>query len=239
MAEDSRLILRADALTTGYGHKQVLNAVDLNVAAGEVVALIGHNGSGKSTLLKAIFGLLPIWAGSVVYEGEVVTRPVPADMLKQGIGYAPQGNQVFDDLSVNENLQLAAAALGQRASPLAFETSLARFPSLQQRRRQRAGTLSGGERQALCLACSLLLSPRVLLLDEPSLGLDPPSVRRTMELLGKIAGSEQTAMLIAEQKVREVFHIARRVYVLRNGSVSFEGKTEDLRDETRLRDVYL
>ena len=239
MAEDSHSILRVEALTTGYGHKQVLKAVDLSVAAGEVVALIGHNGSGKSTLLKAVVGLLPIWAGNIVYEGEAVTRPVPAEMLKQGIGYTPQGNQVFDDLSVDDNLRLAAAALGKRTTPSAFEASLARFPSLAQRRRQRAGTLSGGERQALCLATSLLLSPRLLLLDEPSLGLDPPSVHSTMELLGRIAESEHTAMLIVEQKVREVLNIAHRVYVLRSGSVSFEGEAEDLRDETKLQDVYL
>lgn len=233
------MILQVDALTSGYGRKQVLNAIDLSVAAGEVVALIGHNGSGKSTLLKAVFGLLPIWTGNVVYEGEAISRPTPVQMLKHGIGYVPQGNQVFDDLSVDDNLRLAAAAFGQRASPRALEMSLARFPRLQQHRWQRAGTLSGGERQELCLASSLLLSPRLLLLDEPSLGLDPPSVRRTMELLRKIAGTEHTAMLIAEQKVREVLNIAHRVYILRNGSVSFKGKAEDLQDETKLRDAYL
>lgn len=239
MPEDVACLLRVDSLVTGYGKKQVINGVSLDVAPGEIVALIGHNGAGKSTLLKAIFGLLPVWQGQIVFQETTLNSHTPRKMLKLGAVYVPQGNRVFTDLSVRENLEMAGVTLSDGAR---FRDGMERvfslFPTLKSRLRQRAGTLSGGEQQMLALANALMLSPRLLLLDEPSLGLAPQLVTQALSRIKKISRDSGASVLIVEQKVREVLKIAHRVCVLRNGQVSFFGSTETLDDE-KLRRVYL
>lgn len=240
MAEDACPFLLVDTLVTGYGKKQVLNGVSLTIAPAEVVSVIGHNGAGKSTLLKAVFGMLPIWAGRVVIEGRPVNVPTPRQLLTAGVSYVPQGNRVFQDLTVRENLEMGGITLtnGARFTE-GIERVFKLFPALRSRLRQRAGSLSGGEKQMLALGNALMLSPSLLLLDEPSLGLAPPLVTEALQRIKQISRDSGTAVLIVEQKVREVLKISQRVYVLKNGQVSFSGSTELLADEAKFREVYL
>lgn len=233
-------ILRVEKMITGYGKKQVINGLSMSVEHGEIVALIGHNGAGKSTLLKAAFGLIPIWQGGILLFGKEVVKPVPRELLMQGLAYVPQGNRVFADLTVYENLEMGGITLpGKEQVREGIERVFGLFPSLKARLKQQAGTLSGGEKQMLALANALVLSPRVLLLDEPSLGLAPPLVSEALGRIQQISRDSGVAVLVVEQKVREVLKIAQRVYVLRNGRVSFSGAAGELCDEAKLKEVYL
>lgn len=240
MVNDRHYLLYVDALVTGYGKKQVLNSVTLNVAPGEIVSLIGHNGAGKSTLLKALFGMIPIWTGTVMLDGIPVEAHAPRQLLPSGVAYVPQGNRVFTDLTVQENLEMGGVTLlNSTLLKDGIERVFSLFPAIKLRLRQRAGTLSGGEKQMLALANVLVLSPRLLLLDEPSLGLAPSLVTETLKHIQQISNDSGTAVLIVEQKVREVLKIAQRVYVLRNGKISFSGPSESLVDENKFREIYL
>ncbi|MGH8524184.1 MAG: ABC transporter ATP-binding protein [Gammaproteobacteria bacterium] len=240
MPESFQYLLEVQSLVGGYGKKQVLNGVTIEVMAGEIVALIGHNGAGKSTLLKTVFGLLPAWTGHMTLDGRRLNSPVPRELLGLGVCYVPQGNRVFTDLTVRENLELGGLALpGNARLNDGIEHVLSLFPVLKPRLRQRAGSLSGGEKQMLALANALILSPRLLLLDEPSLGLAPPLVTAALEHIQETNRGSGVTVLIVEQKVREVLKIAQRVYVLRNGEVSFSGSTDELSDDVKLREVYL
>lgn len=237
---DATPLLLADALVTGYGKKQVLNGVSLDVAFGEIVALIGHNGAGKSTLLKAVFGLLPLWQGQVTLDGKPLNSHTPRELLRTGVAYVPQGNRVFTDLTVRENLEMGGVTVSDKTRlNEGIDRALTLFPALRPRLRQRAGTLSGGEKQMLALANALVVSPRLLLLDEPSLGLAPQAVAVALSYIRQINRDSGVTFLIVEQKVREALKIARRVYVLRNGLVSFSGPTDALADDAKLREVYL
>lgn len=233
-------LLEVHELCTGYGKKQVVNNVSLDAARGEIVALIGHNGAGKSTLLKAVFALLPVWKGTILMDGCPLKQADPRSMLRAGMAYVPQGNRVFPDLTVRENLRMGEVMLRKECKlNERVESVLRLFPALKERLRQRAATLSGGEKQMLALAMALVLSPRLLLLDEPSLGLAPPLISKAFGRLQQIARQDGITLLIVEQKVREILTIADRVYVLRNGRVSFTGKSEELSDETILKRVFL
>ena len=230
--------LRVNRLTTGYGTRQVLDQVDLHVSRGEVVTVIGHNGAGKSTLLKTVFGLLPVWSGEVFFP-ELGTAVEPRALLRHGVGYAPQGSRVFHRLTVLENLQLSGGVLDASRRLQSVERALELFPVLRGRERQRAGTLSGGEKQMLALACVMSLDPHLLLLDEPTLGLSPVLAKNALTRISKIAKNASVGCLVVEQKVRQVLCMADRVYVLRNGKVTFGGPAVQLADEAKLREVYL
>lgn len=239
MAEEDRLLV-LDSVRAGYGKKQVLSGVTFDVASGEIVALIGHNGAGKSTTLKTVFGMLPIWSGSVVFDGESLIGLSPRDVLSAGVRYIPQGNRVFTQLTVRDNLEMGGVTILDRARlKEGMERAFALFPDLKSKLQQTAGSLSGGEKQMLALANALILSPRLLLLDEPSLGLAPPLVGKTLQHIKQISLNTGMAILIVEQKVREVLKIAQRVCILRNGSVSYSGTTESLQDEEKLRRLYV
>lgn len=240
MPNEVRNVLLITKLVTGYGKKRVVNGASLSVSRGEVVALIGHNGAGKSTLLKAIFGMLPIWEGNIFLNDKGPIRPNPRELLLQHVAYVPQGNRVFGDLIVRENLEVAGAILGnKRRVEERTEVVLGLFPILKTNLYKRAGVLSGGEKQMLALANALIVAPRVLLLDEPSLGLAPPLVTEFLRRIRDIARENGASILIVEQKVREVLKVADRVYVLRNGEVSYSGSAESLNDERKLSEVYL
>lgn len=240
MSEDNLAILDVNSLVTGYSKKQVVNGVTLHVQSGEIVALIGPNGAGKSTVLKAIFGLIPIWEGEVSFDGGAIRPSNQRELLRAGIAYIPQGNRVFNDLSVNENLEMAGVTLDTKEQlSKGMERVFSLFPPLKSRLKQRAGTLSGGEKQMLALANALVLSPRLLLLDEPSLGLAPPLMSESFERIKRMSFELNVAALVVEQKVREVLKVAHRVYVLRNGGVTFSGTADTLADETKLREVFL
>jgi branched-chain amino acid transport system ATP-binding protein len=233
-------LLNVDGLVAGYGKREVVKGISVDVPLGKIVALIGHNGAGKTTLLKAIFGLIRIWNGELIVDGEVLESPNPRKLLALGVAYVPQGNRVFTDLTVSENLELGGITLPSKTLlSQGIERALDLFPALKPKLRQRAGTLSGGEKQMLALSNALVLSPRLLLLDEPSLGLAPQLVSQTLKRIKEISTNSGTAVLIVEQKVREVLKIADCVYVLRNGRVSFSGSASELADEKTLREVYL
>ena len=205
-----------------------------------MVAVIGHNGAGKSTLLKAIFGLTPVWNGEVVYKGEEAKTWPPSKKVVNGIGYVPQGNRVFAELTVRENLEMGEYTLnGQPEIEKKMKEVFTFFPVLKEREDQLAGTLSGGEKQMLSLANILILSPRLLLLDEPSLGLSPSLVREAFEKLTEINRTLGTTMVIVEQKVREVLKIARRAYLLKMGRVAYTGASSELLAGDRIREIFL
>lgn len=234
-------ILEVSDLITGYGKKQVLNEVDVTVGDEEIVALIGHNGAGKSTLLKAVFGLIPVWSGKVLYDGHKLDGTKPRDLLRRRMAYVPQGNRVFTDLSVRENLEVGGVTLPNKAArQVGLERALATFPVLRERLKQQAGTLSGGEKQMLALANALVLSPRLLLLDEPSLGLAPNMISEALRRIQQLNRDNGVTILIVEQKVREVLDICHRVYCLKLGNVAYAGAPTELQNNpTKLRQVFL
>lgn len=239
MADAARR-LQVSGLVTGYGTKRVLNGVTVHVAPGETVALFGHNGAGKSTLLKAVFGLLPVWEGEIALDGQVLCRPRPRNLLRAGLVYVPQGNCVFSELSVLENLRMGGTSLTDRAEIGArVEAALGLFPALRPLLGRRAGSLSGGERQMLALATALILRPSLLLLDEPSLGLAPPVASETFRRIRQISRETGASVLIAEQKVRDVLEVTDRAYVLRRGEVTYAGPACSLGNLTLLREAFL
>ena len=233
-------LVSGKGLVAGYGNKKILDDVNFTVSPGEIVAVIGHNGAGKSTLLKSVFGLVRLWSGDVLFEDKDISSAEPRELIRRGVAYVPQGNNVFRSLSVAANLDVAAVTVRRdRSASQWIEHVLATFPALRNKMHRRAGTLSGGEKQMLALANALITRPRMLLLDEPSLGLAPALVTRTLSQIRQICTESDIACLVVEQKVREVLKIADRVYVLRNGAVSFTGAASELSDTVRLRDVYL
>jgi len=233
-------MLKVKELETGYDQKQVLYGVSLAVYEGEIVALIGPNGAGKSTILKAVSGLLKPWRGQIRFDGTVTNGSTPARNVRRGITFCPQGNRVFDELSVRENLEVGGCQLSRRELRSRIAEVLELFPVLRERSRQSAGRLSGGEQQMLSFARALVPRPKLLMLDEPSLGLAPGLVKSLFLHVSEISRQTGTAILIVEQKVREVLAIADRVYLLRLGRIAFDGRAKDLQtDSDRLRDLFL
>lgn len=237
----SEPLLKVIDLETGYGNKPIINGISLEVNQGEMVAVIGHNGAGKSTLLKAIFGLLPLWRGEVHFKGNGVHRRKPSQNVKDGLSFLLQGNRIFDELSVQENLEVGAYVLndGQCVAER-MENVFELFPKLGTRRKQNAGTLSGGEKQMLALGNTLMQKPDLLMMDEPSLGLAPQNLRELFETLQMINQQLGITLLVVEQKVQQILDIANRVYVLKLGKISFHGSAQQLRgDMEALKKAYL
>lgn len=223
------LRLQVSNLAAGYGRKQVVFDLSLKVAPGEIVALIGHNGAGKTTALKAIFGLLPAWSGAVYFEGAAITNSSPAANVRRGIAFIPQERAVFPNLTVAENLDLGAITVADpdtRRRRLAEVFEL--FPVLWERRRQRAGTLSGGEQRMVSLGIALMIRPRLLLIDEPSLGLAPVLVQRILDMVRQVCQEQQTSVLVVEQNVPQALRVADRAYVMRAGKVILEESAASL-----------
>jgi branched-chain amino acid transport system ATP-binding protein len=226
---EDKTLLRVEGLRSGYGQKQVLNGVSLHVNEGEIVALLGPNGAGKSTVLKTIFGLLRAWDGVVMWNGVAIQNRRPAQNVRDGLAYVPQGSRVFADLTVQENLEVGGFILRDRRQiQERMEQVFRLFPILAKRRQQLAGKLSGGERQMLALGKALMTQPRLLLLDEPSLGLAPQVTREVLNVIRRLNSELGTAILLVEQNVREALTIAHRVYVLRIGEVVLEARPHDL-----------
>jgi branched-chain amino acid transport system ATP-binding protein len=220
-AEGERL-LTVEALTTGYRRKQIVFDVSLEVRVGEIVALMGHNGAGKTTALKAIAGLLPAWSGRVDLGGERMEHLPSAERVRRGLALIPQERFVFADLTVAENLEMGAFTVADALRAERRAAVLDLLPVLAERRRQQAGTLSGGEQRMLSLGMALMLRPRLLLLDEPSLGLSPLLVERIMETIQDVVRRERLTVLLVEQNVRHALRIASRVYVMRTGRLILE-----------------
>lgn len=233
-------MLEIRELETGYGKKQVLFGLSMAARKGEIVALIGPNGAGKSTVLKAVCGLIPAWKGKIHFNGTVTNGFIPAQNVARGITFAPQGNRVFADLTVMENLEVGGFQLPRRVMKERIAQVLEFFPALKERTRQDAGKLSGGEQQMLALARALIPKPKLLMLDEPSLGLSPNLVKSVFKKISDLNKEIGLSILIVEQKVREVLKICDRVYSMKLGKIAFEGLPEELKeDKSKLKELFL
>ena len=222
-----------------YGNIEALKGVDLEVAEGEIVTLIGANGAGKSTLLMTICGAPRAASGAVLFEGREITRLATFEIVRLGIAQAPEGRRIFPRMTVLENLQMGATI----ADPGYFDEDLAQvfdlFPTLEQRRGQRGGTLSGGEQQMLAIARALMSRPRLLLLDEPSLGLAPLMVKQIFGTIREINEREKTTVLLVEQNAHHALHLADRGYVMQTGRITLSGTGTDLLANPEVRSAYL
>jgi branched-chain amino acid transport system ATP-binding protein len=231
-------VLEVRSLKAGYGAIEVLRGVDLTVGAGEIVALLGSNGAGKSTLNNNISGLYRPFAGTIRFDGREIAGAASMRIVEAGLVQVPEGRRVFPTLSVRENLELGSYRRGRSARIKNLEHVLSIFPQLKERLAQAAGTLSGGEQQMLAIGRGLMGEPRLLMLDEPSLGLSPLLVEEMFALIGRL-NREGLAILLVEQNVVQSLAIAHRAYVLENGRVTLSGKAADLAQDPELRRSYL
>jgi branched-chain amino acid transport system ATP-binding protein len=237
---DAPDILHLTAAGTGYGKKQVLFDIDLAAQAGKITAIIGPNGAGKSTILKVAHGLLPLWNGSLNFYGANLNGTTPAQRVRQGITFCPQGNRVFGELNVRENLELGGTHLPKKEVADRVTAILELFPQLPPRLKQTAGTLSGGEQQMVAIARALVSKPKLLMLDEPSLGLSPNVLADVFEKIVEVNRTHNVTILIVEQKVRKVLAIADHVYSLKLGKVAFSGSASDLKENAqKLKELFL
>ncbi len=229
-------MLTLEAVSTGYGPVQVLYGVSLEAKAGEVLCLLGRNGAGKTTTLKAIMGLLPMSEGRVTLDGEVISELPAHEIPKLGIGYVPQGRRLFAEMTVAENIEVGLMTRGK--GPETREAVLTMFPRLRERLHQRAETLSGGEQQMLTTARALCLEPSVLLLDEPTEGLQPSMIKLIRETVETLR-SKGKAIILVEQRIEAVLAIADRVTFLENGHTRETVEVSELRRDRSLLERYV
>ncbi|WP_291299500.1 ABC transporter ATP-binding protein [Elioraea sp.] len=231
-------MLEIAGLRAGYGPIEVLRGVDLAVGAGEIVALLGSNGAGKSTLNNNVSGLYRPFGGSIRFDGHDIAGAPSTRIVEAGLVQVPEGRRVFPTLTVRDNLELGSYRRGKPARARNLERVLAIFPRLKERLTQSAGTLSGGEQQMLAIGRGLMAEPRLLILDEPSLGLSPLLVEEMFALIGQLNG-QGLAVLLVEQNVVQSLAIAHRAYVLENGRIALSGNAADLAENPNLRKSYL
>jgi branched-chain amino acid transport system ATP-binding protein len=231
-------LLDIQGLRSGYGRVEVLRGVNLQVRPGEIVALLGSNGAGKSTLNNTVSGLVPAWGGRVRFDGVDLTGAHYRDVVRAGLIQVPEGRRIFPNLSVLENLELGAFARARERRAANLERVFTTFPRLKERIEQKAGTMSGGEQQMLAIGRGMMAEPRLLILDEPSLGLSPLLVEQMFALVGRLH-EEGLAVLLVEQNVGQSLEIADRAYVLENGAIRFEGRPAELLASDELRRAYL
>jgi ABC-type branched-subunit amino acid transport system ATPase component len=238
LAANGHALLELRDVVAGYAEVEVLRGVSVSVRAGEIVCIIGANGAGKSTLLRTVFGMVQPRAGAIRFAGEDIASRPPTEVLKRGIGYVPQGRCNFPAMSVEENLQMGAYLRRDAGVQRDIEALLTRFPMLAGKRRDPAGTLSGGQQQILEMAIALLLNPRLLMVDEPSLGLDPRMVEIVFDALVAI-NREGTTILMVEQNAKKALSVSHRGFVLELGRNRFEGTGRELLDDPDVRQHYL
>ena len=233
-------LLKLERLEVNYGPVRALKNVSLEVKSGEVVALLGANGAGKSTTLKAISALVKAKSGSITYSNQTISRLNPTQIVALGIAHSPEGRRVFSGMTVLENLRLGASQRRDKENiPVDLERMFTMFPILRERKSQTAGTLSGGEQQMLALTRALMNRPKMLLLDEPSLGIAPLIVRQIFATLAELKGAGTTILLV-EQNVNIALELADRAYVLRTGEIVLEGSASELRrDSESVAQAYL
>lgn len=232
-------MLELKDIEAGYNRKPVLQGVYLNVNKGEVLALIGPNGAGKSTVIKTVMGMVRARHGEILYEGLPINGNLPIENIRKGIAYVPQGNSVFSDLTVIENLKMGGYLIKSNTllkSRMSEVFNL--FPEIEKRKDLDAGNLSGGEKQMLALGRALMLRPKLLLLDEPSLGLSPQAVTKSFETIRNISRQFNTSILIVEQNVKKVLEIADNVSIMRLGKVVLRDKAANLTQQ-RIKEAFL
>jgi branched-chain amino acid transport system ATP-binding protein len=233
-------MLKVEGLTAGYGEAVAIREISLQVDKGEIVALVGANGAGKSTTLRAISGVVRPMSGTISFEGKRIDSWKPHEIVRRArIAHIPEGRQLFGKLSVADNIMLGAYTLNSPQEIEALrEQVFTLFPRLAERRTQRADTLSGGEQQMLAIARGLMIRPKLLMLDEPSLGLMPTLISNLWQLLRQLRGKGYTILLV-EQNVRKTLQLADRAYVLRNGRIILQGAAADLVNNDLVRQAYL
>lgn len=233
------MLLEVKDLVVNYGAIEALHGVSLNINEGELVAVVGHNGAGKSTLLNTISGVLHPTSGQVKWQGEVVSGLSSDKILRKGISMVPEGRRVFADSSVSDNIQIGAYIRDDSSEiNKDIEKYMDRFPILRERRNQKAGLMSGGEQQMLAIVRALMCRPKLLLLDEPSLGLSPVIIKEVYESIREIS-SNGTTVLLVEQNAKKALSVSDRAYVLVNGVITMEGKSEDLAKDPAVQKAYL
>jgi branched-chain amino acid transport system ATP-binding protein len=232
------MLLEVTGLEAGYGGIRAVKGVDLRIDEGELVCLIGANGAGKSSTLRAICGLLPARAGSVRYAGADTAGLAVHELPRKGLVMVPEGRGIFAQLTVEENLAMGAFTRGDREVARDLERQYEAFPRLRERRAQTAGTLSGGEQQMLAMGRALMARPKLLLLDEPSMGLAPRLVAKVFEIVREIARQGVTILLV-EQNARLALEVAGRGYVMESGSITLAGAAGELLENPRVREAYL
>ena len=231
-------LLATSGLHCGYGADEIIHAVDVEVAAGEIVTILGPNGCGKTTLVKCILGYVRTSKGRILFKGDEIQALRPIARVSLGIGYVPQLLNTFKPLTIVENLDIGGCRLDRATRAAARERMFELFPLLAERRHQKAKTLSGGERQLLAMARALMVSPRIIFLDEPSAGLSP---LRADEVFGHVARIAATgvAVVLIEQDVHRALTISERAYVLVTGKIAFFGRAEEIANDDRIRSAYL
>ncbi len=231
-------LLEVNKLSTGYGEIQVLYSVNVSVREKEIVAIFGSNGSGKSTLLKTIAGILPLWEGYIKFEGESIDNLPPQERVKKGIALAMEGRRLFLGMTVEENL-LMGAWVSKDLARERIEKVYSYFPALKEKRKSLAGDLSGGQQQMLSIGRALMSNPKLLMVDELSLGLAPAVVETLAEVLEELRSKEGISILLVEQEVRLALEVADRAYVFDLGRVVDEGPSEELLKRDSIRKAYL
>ena len=231
-------LLAVAGLRAGYGATEILRGVDLTVGPGEIVAVLGSNGTGKSTLNRTISGVMRASQGSIRFEGAAIERERPAVIVARGLIHVPEGRRIFPNLTVGENLDLGAYRRARQRREQNRSRVFSIFPRLAERQGQSAGTLSGGEQQMLAIGRGLMAEPRLLILDEPSLGLSPLLVEELFALI-KAINAEGIAVLLVEQNVVQSLEVAQRAYILDNGLFVLQGSAADIRNDPNLKRAYL
>ena len=231
-------MLKIENVVSGYGHITALKSINLEVLQGSIVSLIGANGAGKSTTMRSIMGLVKPTEGRITFEGKDITSMKTHDIVKDGIYPVPEGRQILQDMSVYENLEMGAYIRKDKDIEADIKKVFKRFPILDERSYQLGGTLSGGQQQMLAIGRALMARPKLLLLDEPSMGLAPLVVNEIFEVIKEIS-AEGTTVLLVEQNVRQALKIADYAYVLETGKIVLSGPAEEIRHDPRVMEAYL
>jgi branched-chain amino acid transport system ATP-binding protein len=231
-------LLAIENLTAGYGPTEILRGISMTVAEGEIVAVLGSNGVGKTTLNKVISGVCGATAGRIIFAGQDITNSAPERIVAEGLIHVPEGRKIFPNMTVRENLELGSYRRAKANRAANLERAFAIFPRLMERVAQSAGTLSGGEQQMLAIGRGLMAEPRLLILDEPSLGLSPILVEEMFALVRRI-NQEGLAVMLVEQNVVQSLEVAARAFILENGVFALEGRASDLAASDDLRRAYL
>ncbi len=233
------MMLQMSGVHAHYGHIHALQGVDVSVQVGEVVTLIGANGAGKSTLLMSLFGQPRASSGRIIFDGEDITRLATHDISRRGIAMVPEGRRIFPRMTVMENLQMGAVLADPANLPVDLKRMFALFPILEERCEQRAGTLSGGEQQMLAIARALMARPKLLLLDEPSLGLAPLYIKKIFQTIRELNRDHGMTILLIEQNAHHALRAAHRGYVLQHGQIILSGTGKELLASPEVRAAYL
>jgi urea transport system ATP-binding protein len=235
----SETLLELTGLRTGYGSSPILQGIDLKVRAGEIVAVIGRNGVGKSTLMRCLIGQLRVWAGTIRFGGDDISPMLPERRARLGFGYIPQGREVFGRMTVEENLRVGEM-VGLRGEKKLYEMVYEFFPTLAERRDQKAGTMSGGQQQQLAIGRAMIGNPKLLLLDEPSEGIQPSIILEIMRVIRRVNKELGTTVLFVEQNLDVILSLAQRCYVIDKGRIIAERDSHQLQDrELAKRDLQI